>query len=177
MVAGIARLQALAKAERRGDEDMAQNHKKLLDALPVAISHVDPDQCYRFNNAAFEKLFGIAHATALSRSMREVLPRQVYHTVEPHIRAALAGEEAHFTYTLSVPSRGRRSFDVHCVPDVTGIYIVSNDITEHEEAKRALRQSEARFRGVVESVPGGVRAGSCSSTVRWRPCSAMPAKN
>ncbi|MGH8579523.1 MAG: PAS domain-containing sensor histidine kinase [Gammaproteobacteria bacterium] len=80
----------------------------------------------------------------------------------PHVRAALAGKEARYRFKLLIHGKKTHSFDVRHVPDVAadghvaGIYIVNNDITKHEEAEQALRESEAKFRGVVESVPGGI---------------------
>ncbi|MGH8658014.1 MAG: PAS domain S-box protein [Gammaproteobacteria bacterium] len=155
-------LAAVVTEHGRMQQAMAQSEAQmrlLTDALPVAISHVDRNECYRFNNAAFETQFHIARSAAQGRSMREVLPATVYETVAVHIRAALAGEDVRYTSSLPIRGKGTRTFDVHYVPDVAsdgqvaGMYIVSNDITEHQEAEQALKESEARFRTVCDTAP------------------------
>jgi len=64
-------------------------------------------------------------------------------------------------YTLHYPELGGKYFDSYSVPiisekeKITGFIQISRDITEQKKTERALKQSEKRFRDIVDNAPFG----------------------
>jgi PAS domain S-box-containing protein len=89
----------------------------IADALPVLISYIDTTSRYQFNNATYERWFGIPAAECQGRHVREVVGAAVYGLVKDRIAAALRGEPQSFEARLTYPAGGpARDVRVEYVP-------------------------------------------------------------
>jgi two-component system, chemotaxis family, CheB/CheR fusion protein len=135
--------QAVAEARRHREQ-----LELITDALPVMISYVDATEHYRFNNAAYERWFGVPRAELMGRQVREVLGEAAYAVAQPHIARALAGETARYEADLVSSTWGKRSVLADYVPDVApdgrvrGYFSLKQDITERREASLALAEAK-----------------------------------
>ena len=73
-------------------------------------------------------------------------------------RRVLDGEHFSEEFTIAVPGSGQRHFVFSFTPirqngRVVGFSEISKDITPWRQAEQALRESEARFRTAIESIP------------------------
>jgi len=99
---------------KRTDDALRESEKQLrllTDALPVLISYVDSNLCYRFNNIAYEQWFGHSREEVHGRYVRDVLGDKAYEKIRGYIEAALSGQEVTYEevvlYKVStVKSRG-----------------------------------------------------------------------
>ncbi|MBW4451833.1 MAG: PAS domain S-box protein [Nostoc indistinguendum CM1-VF10] len=131
----------------------------ITDTLPVLISFVDSEQRYRFNNRAYQEWFGHSTAEVYGKHLWDVMGEPAYEVVRPYVERVLAGEQV--TYESQVPYKdaGTRYINAICVPQfnqqgtVEGYAALITDISEQQQAKAALCESEARFRHLADTAP------------------------
>lgn len=131
----------------------------LLNALPMLVGYADREQRCRFANAAYREWFDLPEPP-VGRSAREILGPDAYATARPYIERALRGETVEYELILMGKSGRTRVGLARYVPHVDdertvlGFYVLVSDITRR--AARALRESEARFRGTFENAAVGM---------------------
>jgi PAS domain S-box-containing protein len=88
--------------------------------------------------------------------MRELAPEHEAHWFETYGRIALTGEPARFQ---SRAEQLHRTFDVFAFrfgePEKRQVAILFNDITKRRQMEEALRESEARYRTLFDSIDEG----------------------
>lgn len=141
-------------ADRKEAEDAVRAAKDELrlvaDALPVLISEVDKNGCYRFNNLAYEKWFGQPSDQIMGHHMREVLGEAVWDRIRPQVDTTLSGQEVQYEDFLPYHG-GSRWVSVTGIPtrdadgEVNGFVSLVADITESRRAEEALRDLGGRL--------------------------------
>ncbi|WP_373530564.1 PAS domain S-box protein [Nostoc sp.] len=149
--------QQLQQAVQQKDEFLAL-HNAWLASSPVGLAFLDTELRYVYVNEALAATNGVPQSQHIGSTFGEVLPewatqiepifRQVMQTREPLLNQEVRGE----TYY------GLVSYYPVCLPDgqLLGVGISSIDITQLKQIEQALRESEAKFRSVVESNMIGV---------------------
>lgn len=136
---------ALAFAISR-NKALAQVMEKVVDDLPLLVAYVDADQRYRFNNMAYQRLFGLKPKDIYGQTMRELLGETAYQAVQPYIAQALAGEAVTFERQLADTGTGMQDVAISYLPDmapqgeVRGFYVMVNDISLIKASERRDRQ-------------------------------------
>jgi two-component system sensor histidine kinase DctS len=136
---------ALAFAISR-NKALAQVMEKVVDNVPVLVAYVDAEQRFRFNNMAYERLFGMKPRQIYGKTMLELLGEDAYRAVRPYIEQALTGEAASFERQLAYASAGKRDVSVTYLPDtspqgdVRGFYVMLNDVSLIRASQRRERQ-------------------------------------
>jgi PAS domain S-box-containing protein len=122
-----------------------------------------PDHIFQSINAAYLQLTG--HRNLIGKSVREAVPEaegqgflalldQVYKSGEAYVGRGIAAE---LQRSPGAPVE-RRYLDFVYQPltgpdgDVTGIFVEGSDVTDRHRAEAALRESEARFEAIANSV-------------------------
>ncbi len=150
--------QELQQAVQQKDESLALLNAWLTSS-PVALAFLDPELRYIHANEALAATNGVPQSQHIGRTFREVLPEwaaqiepvfeQVMETRQPLLNQEVSGE----TYPPGVYRYGLVSYYPVCLPDgqLLGVGISSIDITQLKQTEQALRESEVKFRSVVES--------------------------
>ena len=151
--------------ERKRWSDELKRQEALLrlviDALPGLVFYVDSEHRYRFANRAASDWFQRPLSDFEGQKVEEVLGEARFEGVRDYVDRALSGEEVVFDSHIGYADRER---DVHLayVPDrrpdgtVRGMVALVQDVTEQKRAERALRESEERFRRMVEIAAEGI---------------------
>ncbi|MGF2037836.1 MAG: PAS domain S-box protein [Nostoc sp. CmiVER01] len=143
------------EAALRQQEDQL---RLITNAVPVQISYVDNEQCYRFNNKGYEDWYEIPASEIYGKHIREIVGESVYQSILPYIETVLSGEQV--TYETQVPDKNGTNhyLNVSYVPQfsqqgkVEGFVALITDITLHKLAEAALKQSDKRLRILTEKV-------------------------
>ncbi|MEH2168293.1 MAG: PAS domain S-box protein [Nostoc sp.] len=150
--------QELQQAIGQKDESLALLNAWLTSS-PVGLAFLDPELRFIHANEALAAINGIPQTQHIGRTFREVLPEwaaqiepvfeQVMETRQPLLNQEVSGE----TYPPGVYRYGLVSYYPVCLPNgqLLGVGISSIDITQLKQTEQALRESEAKFRSVVES--------------------------
>jgi PAS domain S-box-containing protein len=150
--------QQLQQAIQEKDESLALLNTWLASS-PVGLAFLDPQLRYVYVNETLADINGTPQSQHIGRTLREVLPEwaaqlepifeQIIHTKEPLLNQELSGE----TYPPGVYRHSLVSYYPVCLPNgqVLGVGVTSMNITQVKQTAQALRESEAKFRSVVES--------------------------
>ena len=132
----------------------------LLEASPLAICFLDTEMRFIHINQVLAELHGLSAEQHIGQDFRELLPesaakfapiiQQVLETGQPVLNVEISGEPPGKPGTLGYwlanyyPVKNDRG-------EIIGVGLIITDITAAKKTELALRESEMRFRSVVES--------------------------
>jgi PAS domain S-box-containing protein len=137
---------------RRGEEALRASEGRLrlmADSLPVLISYVDREECFRFNNAAHEAWFGIPREKLFGKHLREVLGQAVHDRTREQIARVLAGQQVRFEDDIPAAGGATRRVSILYAPhvgdsgEVLGFYSLVADLSEQMRMQQQLRAAVA----------------------------------
>jgi PAS domain S-box-containing protein len=161
---------------KRAEQALRESETELrlvTNAVPAVISYADTEERMRFCNDTMVRLIGRPREMILNRTMRDIFGEDRYRQLEPHVRRALAGEEAHFERTQVKADGDLLDLSVKYLPRrnesgaVEGFYTLATDITEIRRLERLksefvstvsheLRTPLTSIRGSLGLLSGGV---------------------
>jgi len=144
---------APAAAESRAPEDRLAI--TLLDQIGDGVFVLGGDWRVILFNSAAERLLGRPRADVLGRRLFDAFPEAKGSVFEKHYRRAMdQGVPASFeTYFGEEPYADW--YEVKVQPLDQGISVVFHITTQRRAREKALRESEASYRTLVEQLPGG----------------------
>ncbi len=133
----------------------------VIDGMPGLVAYLDRDYRYRFVNRNYAEWFRTPAAEIEGRTMAELAGAERAEAVRPYVDRALAGEVLQVETTMRYEDR-ERTVRARYVPDrgpdnsVRGIVALVEDITAESAALKGLRESEEKFRQIVETASEGI---------------------
>ena len=138
---------ALEEAKRELTE-MERSTRLTAEMMPAHIARIDQELTYTFSNRRLGKVIPGRPADLFGLHAKDALGDEAYARISPYFQKAFTGEASVFEFTHE--GSGRR-IRVALTPDcdevsddITGIYILSMDITEEAQARAALGQTRKR---------------------------------
>lgn len=127
----------------------------VTNAVPAFIGYVDKDEIYRFINNTYVNWHGVSRKQIIGKSIREVMGEETYKILLPDIKKALSGKEVLYENSTerngkTVYIRGQYIPDICDDGSVCGYIVLGLDVTAQREADEKLRESEERFRTLIE---------------------------
>ncbi len=124
--------------------------RTVVDNLPVFIAYYGADLRYHYVNASYSHFFERSLEWFTGREVEEVVGTETFALIEPHIRAALGGQNVAFEFQRQPPGGSHGVYRARYVPDVrddgsvAGLFSLIEDVTarHHAERSAALEQRE-----------------------------------
>lgn len=136
--------------------DAIRNLQTILDHIPSMIGYWDCNLRNKFGNHAYLNWFGIDPKEMPGMHIREVIGEERYRLNLPYINGALRGEKQLFERLIPEPDGKHVRYSLaEYIPDIVdgrvrGFLAIVTDVSSITEAQIALRESEKRYRTVVQ---------------------------
>jgi len=130
----------------------------MADALPICISYVDSNCCYRFVNATYEKWHNIPRREILGCHISKIIGKETFEAAKHHIDAVLNGESRSFDMLARYERSEPRYVHVKCIPrnnvhgEVTGFYALIEDITQRKDDEEKLQAYQQQLRAMASEL-------------------------
>jgi diguanylate cyclase (GGDEF)-like protein/PAS domain S-box-containing protein len=125
----------------------------VLESIGDAFFAVDRDWRITYANRKAAQFAGIALDAAIGKVVWEVAPNFRHSSVFPHYRKAMETGMHTFFETYFEPNQVW--LEIRVYPHNEGLSVYFHDVTQRHVAESAIRNSEQRFREVIEMTPAG----------------------
>ncbi len=145
------------RENERQAEQREREFRALIENAPDVIIRYARDLRIVYANPAVEQLLGIGPQALIGRRFKDVgIPEPVYLAWEQSVSQVFETGRGASTELQYRTVRGVRSYHTRLVPEGTdgeSVISIARDITELKQTEQRLRESERRFRSIVENSP------------------------
>ncbi|WP_394794128.1 PAS domain S-box protein [Armatimonas sp.] len=169
---------------RKQAEERLREHAEILSQVSDAVGMIDNDERILYLNSAGEHLYRVKAADVLGRKLSALYQRRWLKPEDEAAANAMLRERGEAVWELIHVTQDGRELHVQssvslmrdAAGTITGIIAAIRDITERKRADGALRDSEARFHGILRQSPAGIvqtDATGCMTLVNERWCEML----
>ncbi len=140
-------------------EQREREMKIITDALPACISHVGEDYKYKFNNATYEKWFGINPTETVGKHIQEVIGDKTFKEEKTLFDTALSGNLVTYEKVGTFSNGEQRMMQISFIPGLkqnkkhSSFFVFIEDVTllktQEQELKKANEELIAGM-GIVK---------------------------
>jgi len=147
-------------ARAQGQETLLRT---LADNVPAMIAYYEPRnlRCV-FANKRYAESNGWTVDSIIGKTVREAIGDEAWRVIEPQVERVLKGEKVEYVRPMTLPNGEQRIIEVNLVPhfdeqaQMLGAFVLITDITRHQLAERAVRDSEERMRKFAAATNEGI---------------------
>ena len=145
------------RERERGLSETEQYFRALIENSADFVAVIDREGLVRYNGPSCERIFDVDPGAFIGRPFIEHVHMDDRERVWSAIASVLDDPGSTFSVTARFVARGGHQLELECVgrnelgtPAVAGVILNCRDITERRASERAMRDSERRYREVVE---------------------------
>jgi PAS domain S-box-containing protein len=152
------------KAEQKLKES-EKNYKDLFDNLEMYLIIIGKDEIFQLVNKKGAEIMGGKPSDFIGKSLYEIFPKNIAEEyAKKHFDIFESGKGITFEHTLNLPAGPRTLYtSEQPVKDINGnitaIQIVSLDITEPKITKQKLKESEVKYKDMINNLDVGFYKG------------------
>ncbi len=151
-----ASVTALEEAKRQLTE--SEERLKLTNSMtPAHIARVNRDGIYTYSNNKLDTVIPTRPKDIIGLSFEQAVGQEAFEKLNPKFQEALSGQSGYFELNLRDLGRYVRvafTPDTNADSEVTGVYLLSMDVTEETKARQAL--THARRRELATQLTSGM---------------------
>ena len=149
--------------ERKRAEERIQNLANVVESSNDAIGTMSLDGIITSWNKGAERIYGYSVEEILGKCVSTLAPPHLEKQTIKLIERIMQGEKIHQYETLRLRRDGKTInvsitlspvFDTH--GELTSVSFISRDITERKRVEEKLRESEEKYRNIVETANEGI---------------------
>jgi len=139
-----------------------EKYRLLIENQGEGLTIVDQEENLLFANPAAEAIFGVEPGMLVCHNLREFIAPEQFERVREESGKRAKNEKSSYEVDILTPLGIRKNLLVTATPqiDENGIHVgtfgVLHDITARKQAEELLRQSEEKYRNLIETMPDGV---------------------
>ena len=145
-------------SDRKRAEEVLLEYRKAVEGSEELITAVDRRYVYSLANEAFLRYHCLNRDQVIGRNIVEIIGEEIFESViKPNAERCFKGEPVDFEMKHNYPEYGERYMLVSNYPlknddgEVTGMVVVARDVTVSKMAAEGLRESEEKYRSLVEA--------------------------
>lgn len=139
-----------------------QRYRQLIENQGEGVTIVDPDENFIFANPAAEILFEVQPGGLINRNLREFMSPEQFEIIRLESQKRSNNEKSIYEIDIIASNGVLKNILVTATPQknsqgkYVGTFGVLRDITDQKKAEKLLRQSEQKYRNLIEIMPDGV---------------------
>jgi PAS domain S-box-containing protein len=146
---------------RQAEEALRESEERfrtLVENQGEGVGVVDPSETFVYANPAAERIFGVPPGTLLGRNLSEFSTPAELERFQGETKLRATGKDSTYEASIRRLDGEVRQILVTATPRLDGVgrfsgcFGIFMDVTERKRAEAALRESEERFRTLVESL-------------------------
>lgn len=137
-------------------------YRLIMDSVPVGIAYIDKKERFEHANEGYLAMLGLCAKDLVGETVRSVIGEESYNRAGPYIKRSMAGEAVRYENSYRFDDGRFVSIVVNFVPHrlsdgrIAGSIGLIQDVTVRKEKEAALKESEARFRALFETIKIGM---------------------
>lgn len=137
-------------------------YRLLIENQGEGIAIVDPTEKFIFTNPAAESIFGVQSGELLNRNLDEFIVPEHFAKISEESEKRINNLKSTYEVDILTPNGIRKNLLITATPQTSddgkfiGTFGVFRDITDRKQSEERLRESETKYRTLIESMPDGI---------------------
>lgn len=139
-----------------------EKYRLIIENQGEGIGMVDTNESFVFVNPAAEEIFGVASGELVNRNLKEFIAPEFLDLIREESEKRSRNIKSSYEIEIITPAGIRKVILITATPQINedgqniGTFGVLRDITKRKKAEELLRQSEEKYRNLIETMPDGV---------------------